>query len=370
MNLSARLLAAWSGGGFDVVKAKIPEPAESSGQCDSVTGSLLYRDHLSGVSIGSEASRATSAQLPPHSGYPIRHNPSVAEGPCAIPPSPPSSPSLPATDAAFFTCDDHTPESSTPSTAHDLLASGTKLDSLRTFQRSAAIFPDTPEATPSSQVTSRMNGVKRDPCVDLKAYVQTVLPDLISIETYLSDGQSPYRYMLEDAVMESIDSQWSGVVLIDTRVGDDDSRSERRQVSKGMSRSDNCDSWHSTSSQSSNHLQLPENYRTGRTLLTKIDSKHSAGSNLRRRVLSILDHAAEVLRADSIIFAVDRTAMDAEHFRSTVHGLCYVGASIMRRSSTASQSAAMSIDCQRFPEESLTSPRSISPQFVLLSMSI
>lgn len=83
--------------------------------------------------------------------------------------------------------------------------------------------------------------------------------------------------------------------------------------------------------------------------------------------MDALDHATEKLRVDNIIFVVDRSGLDEEQFRAMVHGLCYVGASVVGH---GGQSSLKRQGQESDEEEDILSPRHVAPGFVLLSVDV
>lgn len=206
-------------------------------------------------------------------------------------------------------------------------------------------LPETPESTPLTMSPADVV-THHQPQISARDFVSSVLP------------ATKRRYLIEDAGMELVCPGWTGAVLVDTLARDSAARAASSFSSAHLS--------HSSSSSNSRALPTPR-----RTLLTRIAATHDA-KDLRSSILDALDHATEKLVVDNVIFVLDRSGMDDDKFRAMVHGLCYVGASIVGRGAHGggSSSSSSRLPAHSDSEEDLHAPRHVAPGLVLLSVDV
>jgi hypothetical protein len=176
-------------------------------------------------------------------------------------------------------------------------------------------------------------------------------------------GQGGRRYLVEDAGMELICPGWTGAVLIDTKpsaVNPMRSRSISSSVSSGR--------YSNSSSSTSNARVIVSKPR--RILLTRIAASLIDTKDLRSSILDALDHATERLLVDNVVFVLDRTGLDDTKFRAMVHGLCYVGASIVGHGSHGDGNQKSNSQRSGDDEEDVHAPRQVAPGLVLLSVDV
>lgn len=323
-----------------MAKSKMPELNSRihSGQCDSVTGDTL---------------QTHSSSSPPLTVMPLRmisptSTTTSFDNNQFLPISPPSTPSTSPRDEV----------SSISWTSREgaVLATRTEVklrEALNAISTQREGLPDTPESTPLTMSPADAN-IRHSPHTSARQFVQTILPRLQAI------GQGGRRYLIEDAGIELVCSGWSGAVLIDTKAG--------LSCNLGQSRSFiSSSSWSSsrmsrTSSASSLAPSPPR-----RTLLTRIGPSTLDTKDLRSSILDALDHATEKLRVDNVVFVVDRSGLDDEQFRAMVHGLCYVGASVVGHGEQGSLKRQGQASDE---EEDVHAPRHVASGFVLLSVDV
>lgn len=357
-----------------MAKAKIPEQARS-GQCDPVTGDALS----SNEAVNGENSMAASALAITHQNHhrnhqtnqhstairmvPVNATSRTMNSSYQLPPSPPSTPS-------------HSPPTSNEIGPQSW--SSEKGDELRQSFSSIAVqereMPDTPEASPST-ISPADAVLRQKGSLSSREFVKEVLPKVLTIN---EKGQADFgvqagRYIIEDACMEIVSQTCIGAVLIDTKptfvahptaISCSFSPSTPRtwnQTSSRMSRSSS-----NNSNASNTGLERPS---PRRTLLTRINGigNQMDSKDLRAHILDVLDHATEKLHVDNIIFVLDRSTLDDEAFRATVHGLIYVGASIIGRGPKEGEPDSQNEE-RGNPNETIHAPRCVGKNFVLLSV--
>lgn len=352
-----------------MAKAKIPEQQNGSGQCDPVTGDALPSNATelstvaSALAINHHRNRNTNRQSSAIRMVPVNSTSRTLSPTHQLPPSPPSTPSHspPQSDETF-------PQS----------WSSEKEDQLRQSLSSIAVqegeLPDTPEASPSA-ISPADAMLRQKVSISSREFVREILPKVLAIN---EKGQGDFgvqqgRYIIEDACMEIVSQTCIGAVMIDTKPTFTAHTSAMsfsfspgtprawNQTSSRMSRSSS-----NNSNASSIALERPS---PRRTLLTRINGiGHQMDSkDLRAHILDVLDHATEKLHVDNIIFVLDRSTLDDEEFRATVHGLIYVGASIIGRGPREGE-ATSGKEGGGDPNESIHAPRFVGQNFVLLSV--
>lgn len=197
-----------------------------------------------------------------------------------------------------------------------------------------AVSLPTPDATPSTMSPASI--LIHQPGVTARGFSQAILPRI-------NDGD----YAVEDAGMDLVCPGWSGAVLINTR-----KPTVKASRSGKLSRS----------------KAAPSHHR--RTLLTMLPSS-LLPSDLRTSILDVLDHATEKLRVDNVVFVLDRMAIcqafDEERFRAIVHGLCYVGASVIGVGKEGDEDLETNGDDE---QEDVNAPKHITAGLVLLSVDV
>jgi len=352
-----------------VAKAKIPEQHNRSGQCDPVREDTLYfnaneiSSAASALTINHNRNRNANQQSTAIRMVPVNSTSRTANPTHQLPPSPPSTPS-------------HSPPLRDDNLSQSW--SSEKEDELRHSLSSIAVqeaeMPDTPDASPST-ISPADAMLRQKVSLSSREFLREILPRVLTIN---EKGQGDFgvqqgRYIVEDACMEIVSQTCIGAVLIDTKptftahasaISCSFSPGTPRawnQTSSRMSRSSS-----NTSNASSIGLERPS---PRRTLVTRINGiGHQMDSkDLRAHILDVLDHATEKLHVDNIIFVLDRSTLDDEEFRATVHGLIYVGASIIGRGPKEGE-AIPDKEGGGDPNESIHAPHFVGKNYVLLSV--
>lgn len=352
-----------------MAKAEIPEHQNGSGQCDPVTGDTLSSNPTesstaaSALAINHHRNRNNTQQSTAIRMVPVNSTSRTLNPAYQLPPSPPSTPS-------------HSPPQREMAIPQSW--SSEKEDELRQSLSSIAVqegeMPDTPDASPSA-ISPADAVLRQKVSLSSREFVREILPKVLTIK---ERGQGDFgvqqgRYIIEDACMEIVSQTCIGAVLIDTKPTFTAHASAIScSFSPGTPRAWNQTSYRmSRSSSNSSNVSNAglERPSPRRTLLTRINGiGHQMDSkDLRAHILDVLDHATEKLHVDNIIFVLDRSTLDDEEFRATVHGLIYVGASIIGRGPKEGEASSHSEEGGD-PNESIHAPRCVGQNHVLLSV--
>jgi hypothetical protein len=325
-----------------MTKAQMPE-GNSSGQCDPVTGDALQHQQYSSNSSSAMPLRMIS----PSSSSTAYDNSHYL--PLSPPSTPPTSPREEASSTSWASRAGASAKETTE--RHNEARLREALVSIAIQNKPE--LPDTPDSTPVVLSPAELM-VRHQPSLCARDFVQTVLPRLRAI------GQGGRRYLVEDAGMELVCPGWTGAVLVDAKAHTNPSTQ-----SKSASSSFSSTRMSRTSSHSSHQLTHPR-----RTLLTRIAASLLDTADLRSSILDALDHATEKLQVDNVVFVLDRSGLDDEKFRAIVHGLCYVGASVVGHGSVGEALHAKGQAQDRDQEEDVHHPTHVSPGLVLLSVDV
>lgn len=314
----------------------------------------------------SAAFAPSSLPPPPSNTHPIRLVPITSphrHASAPLPPSPPSTPSQsPRDELSAFSWDQDK--------AYEL-RSAVQSMSVRDNNQ-PHLLPDTPDATPLT-ISPAEALLRHQPSVSALQFIKGILPNIDTVSVKGKELRG--RYIVEDAGMELVTQGWTGAVVMDLQY----SLTTTSLSSSEMSRD----------SGSSSDRITPR-----RTLVTKIGLFQLDTNNLRTAILDVLDHATERLRVDNVMFVLDRSHLSDDKFRAIVHGLCYVGASIVghgfveedngdvrdkkdtgpprvgSQDSCLRSSALSTSVLSEAQEESLHKPRCVAKNLVLLSVDV
>lgn len=394
----------------------MPDAFQSSGQRTSVRGNTLQQKHSSSeassmmneenqvVSTFASSALAIEQQLnhhqyrnqqqqQHHQGYhlhqqrssrsfirmlPVSSTSTSFDTSNQIPPSPPSSP-------------DESPNGRIESDYSQSLQSfeGASKDDeehLRqvltqlTMQGKAAAvadqLPDTPNATPLTLSPAEAL-LRPQPHSNAREFVRQIFPSMIPIGMKGKEQAQRGRYIIEDAGLDLINrlDNRGAAILIDTKPAYVSATPSASSSFNNHRSNSYTQSFSSTrmSRRSSGSTAASFNERSPRrTLLTQINTSQVSDANrLRESILEILDCATERLNVDAIMFVLNRSEMLQEEFRATVHGLCYVGATIVgRRSKDGGEAAVDDESGGSGSDESIYAPRSVGQDLVLLSVDV
>jgi hypothetical protein len=155
-------------------------------------------------------------------------------------------------------------------------------------------MPDTPRQTPTA-VSPAIVGYAHHPTASGQRFFCSLFEDFP-----LQKGAEHVVGTASDAGVDLACEGWSGAVLDQSRL---------------------ASHAHSSAGPLSNNA-------TGRALFTLLPAAAQA-ERLREEVLSILDLASEELKCDVVFMAVDRIGMEESDWKAILHGLCYVGGSVV-----------------------------------------
>ncbi|CAO1632209.1 unnamed protein product [Sympodiomycopsis kandeliae] len=154
------------------------------------------------------------------------------------------------------------------------------------------VMPDTPQQTPNT-MSPACASVSHHPTEAEHKFLRSILPDLP-----LQVGAKHVIGSTEDAGLDLVCKGWQGAVLDQSRI---------------RSRDDDDDD---------------DGNITNRALYAMMPPKAQA-ERLREEVLALLDVASERLRCDLVIIALRRNEMDDADWKAILHGLCYVGGTVV-----------------------------------------
>lgn len=166
--------------------------------------------------------------------------------------------------------------------------------------------------------------------------------------------------------MELVCYGWTGAVLVDAKPPSTPTASRSLSSSLSSHRMSRTSSLSGSFATSSSRPVLTPR----RTLLTKIAAAQLDTKDLRSSILDALDHATEKLSVDNVVFVLDRSGLDDDKFRAMVHGLCYVGASIVGLGAHGALGTSMGSEQNGDEEEDVQAPRHVTPGLVLLSVDV
>ncbi|UZJ53823.1 hypothetical protein CBS101457_003143 [Exobasidium rhododendri] len=328
----------------------MPE-SSGSGRCEPVTGDTSH----------SQLRHQTSRPAVPMQMMPMSASSNALDNSTFLPPSPPSTPTSSPQHGSWLSDresvgmrENMSSNDEEHTQLRQVLQSMARQEAQHKFE-----LPETPESTPLTMSPAELLILHR-PNVSAQRFTTTILPRLSAI------GQGGRRYLIEDAGMELVCPGWTGAVLIDTKPS---LTAVNVMKSKSMSSSISSSRMSHSSSSASNTRATSSKPR--RILLTKIAASLMDTKDLRSSILDALDHATEKLQVENVVFVLDRTGLDDAKFRAMVHGLCYVGASIVGHGShgdgtNKSNNQASGGD----EEEDVHAPRQVSPGLVLLSVDV
>lgn len=334
-----------------MTKVQMPE-SSGSGRSEPVTGDTSQQQQQSRQEL------RTSRPAMPMQMMPLSASSNILDNSHNLPPSPPSTPSTSPPQGSWASQQEDS-RMRDEIRLNDEVRLRQVLSSMSRREHKDQIeLPDTPESTPLTMSPAEML-IRHQPNPSARDFVTLILPRLYAI------GQGGRRYLVEDAGMELVCSGWTGAVLIDTKAGSTASTSfKSRSMSSSVSSTRMS---RSLSSSSSSIAASPPR----RILLTKIAAAQMDTKDLRSSILDALDHATEKLQVDNVVFVVDRNGLDDEKFRAMVHGLCYVGASIVGHGTYGEEREQRSKpQSSGDEEEDVHSPRQVAPNLVLLSVDV
>lgn len=329
-----------------MTKAQMPESSDS-GRCEPVTGDTPQHQEM--------------RPAEPMHMVPMSASSNTIDNSHNLPPSPPSTPSTSPRQLGSWVSQQ---ERQNETRRDNEVKLREVLSSMARQEKDGQLeLPETPESTPLTMSPADAL-VGHQPNVSARDFVTLILPRLCAI------GQGGRRYLVEDAGMELVCTGWTGAVLIDTKptaVAPPSIKSRSFSSSFSSTRMSRGSS--SASSSFATGSDRPLTTLPRRTLLTRIASVLMDTKDLRSSILDALDHATEKLQVDNVVFVLDRTGLDDEKFRAMVHGLCYVGASIVGHGARGEGDYRNNSHAGD-EEEDVHAPRQVAPGLVLLSVDV
>lgn len=165
----------------------------------------------------------------------------------------------------------------------------------QTQQHLSANMPDTPQQTPNT-MSPACASVSHHPTHAEQQFLRGILSDFP-----LQKGAEHVVGLTEDAGLDLVCKGWRGAVLDQSRIRSaDDTNTTNRAL----------------------YAMLPP---------------QAKAEGLREDVLALLDVASERLRCDLVMIALRRADMDDADWKAILHGLCYVGGTVVATGGTAGQ---------------------------------